>query len=77
MTVETPENTPKDAQLFVAGDFNAWHASSPKFKLESNGDGRFHLNMTVDTPEGSATIATIVMIGRRIAKSEMNMAGSS
>ncbi len=51
VTVEAPEHTPGDATLFVAGDFNAWHASSPQHKLEPNGDGKFHLALTVDEPE--------------------------
>lgn len=36
-----PENTPKDASIYVSGNFNNWNASDEKYRLKRQGDGTF------------------------------------
>jgi predicted alpha/beta superfamily hydrolase len=33
LTVTVPQNTPKDAKLYIAGDFNGWNAADPFYEL--------------------------------------------
>ncbi len=56
VTVEVPPETPHDAAIFVAGDFNAWHPSSPAHRLRSNGDGKFSLRFFVFDEEAKLKI---------------------
>lgn len=48
-----PENTPPDAQVFVAGNFNAWDTGDRTFMLKPNGSRRY----TIDLPAGWGTVA--------------------
>lgn len=36
-----PENTPKDAEIFISGNFNSWEASNADYKLKRNIQGQF------------------------------------
>jgi predicted alpha/beta superfamily hydrolase len=49
--VDVPRDTPADAQLFVAGDFNAWQPSNPMFRLTPMGVASFRLAFQIDAAE--------------------------
>ena len=44
-----PSNTPADAKIYLAGDFNSWNAVDPAYILQSDGSG----NLEITIPEGS------------------------
>lgn len=48
--IEWPVNTPEDAQLFVAGDFNGWEPSQPAFQLVKIND---EYVVELDIPAGT------------------------
>lgn len=52
IVVEVPEQTPEDAALFVAGDFNAWNPSNPRYRLEQIAERKYWAQFTMDEPEG-------------------------
>ncbi|HNX00295.1 MAG TPA: alpha/beta hydrolase-fold protein [Candidatus Cloacimonadota bacterium] len=48
LVVRTPQNTPPDSRIFVAGNFNNWNPSDPNFELLKEGDayvGSFQVNL--------------------------------
>ena len=49
---EAPDNTPKDASVYIVGSFNNWHPGSPKFRAVKKSDGKFY----VDVPLWEDTI---------------------
>ena len=53
MVVELPANTPNDAKIFVAGNFNNWQENNSDFELEKQPDGRYALEVVhrLDTLE--------------------------
>ncbi|WP_044221467.1 helix-turn-helix domain-containing protein [Flammeovirga pacifica] len=40
-----PEETPYDATLFVAGDFNNWNPRDPESKMSKHPDGKYYLSL--------------------------------
>jgi len=47
--VEVPANTPLDANIYIAGNFNGWNPADPNFKLSPYESGLYALKVTVDT----------------------------
>lgn len=54
---EIPTNTPKDASIYIVGNFNDWHPGSPAYKLKKDDKGRHYINIPVwlDTLEYKMT----------------------
>jgi glycosidase len=55
--VKVPDNTPKDAPVFLAGDFGTpdypqWNPGAEKMKMTNNGDGTYQI--TLKLPTGSS-----------------------
>ncbi|MCP9766487.1 helix-turn-helix domain-containing protein [Lacihabitans sp. LS3-19] len=49
ITLESiPENTPKDAQIFVTGNFNNWEPSNSEYELKKNIQGQFYIRIYTD-----------------------------
>ncbi|ANQ49776.1 helix-turn-helix domain-containing protein [Flammeovirga sp. MY04] len=42
---ETPDETPYDATLFIAGDFNNWNPRDPESKMSKHPDGKYYLSL--------------------------------
>ncbi|MEM9986601.1 MAG: hypothetical protein AAF804_16040, partial [Bacteroidota bacterium] len=42
-----PENTPPEAQLYIAGTFNSWQTGLEAFRLHDQGDGTFAISLPV------------------------------
>jgi len=40
-----PKNTPKSANLYIAGGFNEWKPGDPEFKLKMNSTGKYYINI--------------------------------
>jgi predicted alpha/beta superfamily hydrolase len=40
-----PDNTPADAKLFIAGDFNGWQPGDSRFQLTKRDDGSFDIQL--------------------------------
>jgi AraC-like DNA-binding protein len=49
--ITVPKNTPHDAEIYVAGNFNDWKESDPTYKLERQFDGTFKVNIHSDIDE--------------------------
>ncbi|MEM9025229.1 MAG: hypothetical protein AAGB22_15890, partial [Bacteroidota bacterium] len=49
---EVPANTPSDAAIYVAGNFNFWDPGDPAYRMKQGPDGRY----TVDLPKGSGIV---------------------
>jgi len=47
--VEVPTNTPLDADIYIAGNFNGWNPADPNFKLSPYESGLYALKVTIDT----------------------------
>jgi len=47
--VEVPKNTPLDADIYIAGNFNGWNPADPNYKLSPFKSGLYALKMTMDT----------------------------
>ncbi len=43
-----PENTPKDARIYIAGNFNNWATSSESYRLKKQIDGSFQTKIYTD-----------------------------
>ncbi len=48
--VSVPANTPADAELYVAGDFQGWDPADPDYRLTKNPDGTHEI--TIQPPMG-------------------------
>ena len=46
-----PSNTPENATIYLAGDFNEWNESDPNYILQSDASG----NLQITIPEGTGT----------------------
>ena len=46
-----PANTPHDASLYIAGNFNSWNAADPTCKMQRQPDGTFQFLMYSDLPK--------------------------
>ncbi len=42
-----PSKTPKDASIYVVGNFNDWHPGSPKYRAERLKDGTYQIKIPV------------------------------
>lgn len=42
---EIPDNTPKDASVYVVGNFNDWHPGSPKYRLKALPNGGYSIKI--------------------------------
>lgn len=47
-----PENTPPNANIYIAGNFNNWHAGDRNFLLQKDSSGHFF----IDLPKGSGLL---------------------
>ncbi|MEZ0486298.1 helix-turn-helix transcriptional regulator [Fibrella aquatica] len=47
---ELPENTPHDAQLFLAGNFNKWNSAHPNYQFQRRLDGSYHITVQTNLP---------------------------
>lgn len=43
-----PENTPKDAQIFISGNFNNWETNNAEYELKRNIQGQFNTKIYSD-----------------------------
>ena len=50
--VAVPDYTPKNASIYITGDFNGWNPGDERFKLKRLPDGRWTINLTF--PYGTA-----------------------
>ena len=50
VVTQIPENTPKDASLFIVGNFNNWHAGDEDFRLRKQVDGTYRVTVASDLP---------------------------
>ena len=50
VVTELPENTPHDAQLFLAGNFTKWNPAHPAYQFQQLPDGSYHLTIQSDLP---------------------------
>lgn len=41
----TPENTPEDAHIYIAGNFNNWETNNPDFELKKNQSGLYCIKL--------------------------------
>lgn len=48
IVTEIPANTPHDAQLFISGNFNKWHAGDPTLRLQKQVDGTYRVTVYSD-----------------------------
>jgi pullulanase len=46
-TVTVPENTPADADVYLAGDFQGWNPADRHFRLQPGDDGRYRITFFV------------------------------
>lgn len=46
-----PKNTPKDASIYIAGNFNNWETNSETYKLQKQFDGTFRIAVTTNIPK--------------------------
>jgi AraC-like DNA-binding protein len=46
-----PENTPKDADVYLAGNFNNWETNNPDYKLKRNILGQFTIKFYSELPK--------------------------
>lgn len=44
----TPKNTPKDASIYVTGNFNNWETNSENYKLKKQFDGTYRISITTN-----------------------------
>ncbi|RKY52457.1 MAG: hypothetical protein DRP93_08105, partial [Candidatus Neomarinimicrobiota bacterium] len=47
--VEVPNTTPKDADIYIAGNFNGWNPADPDYKLSFLESGLYVIELTMDT----------------------------
>lgn len=47
---EIPSNTPKDASIYISGNFNNWHAGDEDFRLRKQVDGTYRVTVASDLP---------------------------
>lgn len=47
---EIPPNTPKDASIYISGNFNNWHAGDEDFRLRKQVDGTYRVTVASDLP---------------------------
>ncbi|MGB0525551.1 MAG: hypothetical protein ACPGJS_21420, partial [Flammeovirgaceae bacterium] len=40
-----PDNTPKDASIYVVGNFNDWHPGSPKYRMQEMPNGSYSIKI--------------------------------
>lgn len=45
-----PKGTPKDAKMYLMGNFNNWEAEDPNYELKRNIDGAYHTIVYSDLP---------------------------
>ena len=48
--LSVPENTPHDATLYLAGDFNGWNPADESYKLTRQMDGTYRVSVFTDQP---------------------------
>ncbi|KPM47426.1 helix-turn-helix domain-containing protein [Jiulongibacter sediminis] len=46
-----PENTPEDAKIYIAGNFNKWSPNNEAYLLRKNVDGSYHTRIFTDQEE--------------------------
>ncbi|MBL7817779.1 MAG: helix-turn-helix domain-containing protein [Saprospiraceae bacterium] len=46
-----PKNTPHDAHIFIAGNFNSWNPSDPNFRLKKQLDGSYRILVYSQLPK--------------------------
>lgn len=46
-----PENTPEDARIYIAGNFNKWSPNNDAYLLKKNIDGSYHTRIFTDQEE--------------------------
>lgn len=46
-----PKNTPKDASIYLAGNFNNWETSNENYKLLKQFDGTYRISITTNLPK--------------------------
>ncbi len=44
---EVPSNTPKDASIFIVGNFNDWHPGAPAYKLKKDEKGKYKIELPI------------------------------
>lgn len=44
---EVPANTPKDASIYIVGNFNDWHPGAPAYKLHKMSNGLFSIDLPI------------------------------
>ncbi|MCR9063946.1 MAG: helix-turn-helix domain-containing protein [Cytophagales bacterium] len=49
--VSIPENTPHDAQIFIAGNFNNWQTNNESYRLRKTIDGSYRVRIFTDINE--------------------------
>jgi alpha-glucosidase len=47
---QIPNDTPKDAKIYVAGDFNTWNPKDEKYQLKKDSTGYWRVCFITDTP---------------------------
>ncbi len=47
---QIPNDTPKDAKIYVAGDFNTWNPKDEKYQLKKDSTGYWRVCFMTDTP---------------------------
>jgi hypothetical protein len=67
---KTPENTPHNARIFIAGNFNNWNPEHPDYILNKNLQGQYYITI----PTTSREIAFKFTLGGW-QKEELNSAG--
>jgi AraC-like DNA-binding protein len=45
-----PENTPKDARIYISGNFNGWNAANPHYELKKFSQGGYKISIKSDQP---------------------------
>ncbi len=43
--VKLPSNTPRDASIFLAGDFNGWNSSDDRYRLTPDAQGQYGITL--------------------------------
>ncbi len=46
-----PENTPKDAKIYISGNFNNWDAGSPAYQLHKLSNGEYKISINSELPK--------------------------